>query len=241
MKIRAALGFNLIDYPGKIAAVVFTPGCDYRCPACHAKPLFNEDVLVSEDEFFKYLDGVRQWVNGVVICGGEPTLQPDIIPFITGLKALNLPVKLDTNGGSPEVLKRLLAAGLVDYAAMDVKGPSGLWPVVSGLPGAGAAMLESMKTVVKFPDYEFRTTVVPVVRSGGEISFLTVAEMTDTAKIIVETTGGSAHKYYVQKFIPRKGGLLDKRLESFPETPPRLLEDIKKEVSVYLPKCEIRG
>ena len=241
MKIRAALGFNLIDYPGKIAAVVFTPGCDYRCPACHAKPLLNEDALISEDDFLKYLDGVRQWVNGVVICGGEPTLQPGLIPFIGRLKAANLPVKLDTNGGSPEVLNRLLAEKLVDYAAMDVKGPRGLWANVSGIPGAEAAMIESMRTVIQFPDYEFRTTVVPVLRGGGDISFLTVAEMADTGKMIVEVTGGNGHKYYIQKFVPRKDGLLDKRLENFPETPPQLLEDIKKEVSAYLPQCEIRG
>ena len=241
MKIRAALGFNLIDYPGKIAAVAFAPGCDYLCPACHAKPLLNEGALISEDDFLKYLDGVRQWVNGVVICGGEPTLQAGLIPFMGRLKALALPVKLDTNGGSPEVLSKLLAANLADYVAMDVKGPPGLWDNISGRPGARAAMFESMRMAPRFPDYEFRTTVVPVVRGGDEISFLTVPEMAETAKMITEVTGGSGHKYYIQKFMPRKNGLLDPRLESFPETPLRLLEEMKKEVSVYLPKCEIRG
>ena len=241
MKIRAALGFNLIDYPGKIAAVVFTPGCDYRCPACHAKPLLNEDALISVDDFFRYLDGVRRWVNGVVICGGEPTLQSGLLPFIARLKTVNLPVKLDTNGGSPAVLNRLLAENLVDYLAMDVKGPRGLLAAVSGISGAEAAMFESMRAAVRFPDYEFRTTVAPVVRGAEEISFLTAPEMAETAKMIVEVTGGRGHKYYIQKFVPRKGGLLDHRLESFPETPPQLLQDIKKEVSAYLPKCEIRG
>ena len=242
MKIRAALGFNLIDYPGKIAAVAFAPGCDYLCPACHAKPLLSEGALISEDDFLKYLDGVRRWVNGVVVCGGEPTLQRGLIRFIGRLKAAKLSVKLDTNGGSPDVLNRLLAEGLVDYVAMDVKGPRGLWANISGLPGADeGAILESMRAVVRFPDHEFRTTVVPVVREGGEISFLTAAELADTAKLIVEVTGGSDHKYYIQKFIPRKDGLLDKRLESFPETPPGLLEEIKKEVSVYLPNSQIRG
>ena len=242
MKIRAALGFNLIDYPGKIAAVAFAPGCDYLCPACHAKPLLNEGALISEDDFLNYLDGVRRWVNGVVICGGEPTLQRGLVRFIGRLKASKLSVKLDTNGGSPDVLNRLLAEGLVDYVAMDVKGPRALWANISGLPDADeAAILESMRAAVRFPDHEFRTTVVPVVRGGGEISFLTAEELAATARLIAETTGGSDHKYYVQKFIPRKDGLLDKRLESFPETPPGLLEEIKKEVSVYLPNCQIRG
>lgn len=241
MKIRAALGFNLIDYPGKIAAVAFVPGCDYRCPACHAAPLLNGEALIGEDDFFRYLDDARRWVNGVVICGGEPTRQPDLVPFIARLKAARLPVKLDTNGGSPDVLNRLLAGKLVDYVAMDVKGPLGLWANLSGLPGSEAAMLESMRLVPRFPDHEFRTTVAPVVRGGGEISFLTAAEMAETARLIVETTGGGGHKYYIQKFVPRKDGLQDKRLESFPETPQRLLEEIKKAVAAYLPGCGIRG
>lgn len=241
MKIRAALGFNLIDYPGKIAAVAFAPGCDCLCPACHAKPLLNGDALISEDDFLKYLAGVRQWVNGVVICGGEPALQPGLVPFMGRLKAVNLSVKLDTNGGAPEILNRLLSDKLADYVAMDVKGPRDLWTKIYGRSGGEAAMIESMRVVTRFPDYEFRTTVVPVLRGGGEISFLTVAEMAGTARLIAETTGGSGHKYYIQKFVPRKGGLLDARLEEFPETPPLLLEDIKKEVLAYLPKCEVRG
>ncbi|HBB66348.1 MAG: anaerobic ribonucleoside-triphosphate reductase activating protein [Elusimicrobia bacterium GWA2_56_46] len=241
MKIRAALGFNLIDYPGKIAAVAFVPGCDYLCPACHAKPILDEAALISGDEFLEYLAGARRWVNGVVVCGGEPTLQPGLIPFLTRLKAADLAVKLDTNGGSPEVLSRLLAEKLVDYTAMDVKGPRSLWAKVSGRPGAEAAMFDGMRIAARFPDYEFRTTAAPVVRGGEEISFFTASEMAETAKMIAEVTGGVQHKYYIQKFVPRKDGLLDPRLESFPETPPRLLEEMKKEVTGYLPKCEIRG
>ena len=168
MKIRAASGFNLIDYPGKIAAMVFAPGCNYKCPACHAKPLLNEDALVDEEEFFKYLDSVRQWVNGVVICGGEPTMQDGLLPFLRRLKAARLPVKLDTNGSAPEVLTALLAENLADYVAMDVKGPRNLWPNIAGTPDSAEAMLESMRAAARFPDHEFRTTIVPVVRSGGD-------------------------------------------------------------------------
>jgi len=241
MKIRAASGFNLIDYPGKIAAMVFAPGCNYKCPACHAKPLLNEDTLVDEEEFFKYLGLVRQWVSGVVICGGEPTLQDGLIPFLVRLKAARLPVKLDTNGSMPEVLNRLLAENLADYVAMDVKGPRNLWAAIAGTPAAGAAMLESMRTAARFPDYEFRTTIVPVIRNGGAISFMTAPEAAETARLIADTTGSGDHKYFIQKFVPRKNGLLDARLESFPETPPALLEEMKRAASVYLPKCEIRG
>ena len=241
MKIGAVLGFNLIDYPGKIAAVAFTSGCNYTCPACHAKPLLGKGALINEEDFFNYLGTVRGWVNAVVICGGEPTLHADLIEFIKRIKAENLAVKLDTNGSSPELLNRLLADKLVDYVAMDVKGPRELWPNVCGRDDADADMAESMRIVTRFPAYEFRTTVVPVLRDAGEISFLTVAEMAETARQITEITGGGWHKYYIQKFVPRKDGLLDERLETFPETPHQLLKEIKTEVLRYLPKCEIRG
>ncbi len=241
MKIGAALGFNLIDYPGKIAAVAFTPGCNYLCPHCHAAPLLANTKDIGDQGFLQYLDTVKEWVTGVVICGGEPTLQPDLIPFIEQVRNRNLAVKIDTNGSNPKVMAQLLARDLVDYVAMDVKGPEFLWPATAGVPGYQPEMLESMKLVAQFPIYEYRTTVVPVIREGENISFLTVPEMAAAAQLIITATGSSAHKYYVQKFIPRKNGLLDKRLESFPETPPQLLQDIHKEVLKHLPNTQVRG
>jgi len=241
MKIGAALGFNLIDYPGRIAAVAFAPGCNYSCPHCHAKPILGTAAPIDQEDFISYLDTVKDWVNGVVICGGEPTLQPELVPFIQRLRAQKLAVKLDTNGSNPAVLARLLAGNLVDYVAMDIKGPRHLWPNLTGNPGAEAAMLESMKLVTRFPIYEFRTTVAPVVRGEGDISFLTVPEMAAAAQLIVEITGSPDHKYYVQKFMPRKDGLLDARLEAFPETPVNLLHDIHNEVLKYIPNTQVRG
>lgn len=241
MKIGAVLGFNLIDYPGRIAAVAFTPGCNYLCPHCHAAPLLANAKDIGDAGFLDYLDTVKEWVTGVVICGGEPTLQPDLIPFIEEVRSRSLAVKLDTNGSNPEVLSRLLARELVDYVAMDVKGPEPLWHSTAGVPGQEAAMRESMALVVRFPIYEFRTTVAPVIRGGGEISFLTVPEMAAAARLIVDTTGSPDHKYYVQKFVPRKDGLLDKRFESFPETPVQLLQDIHAEVLKHIPNTQLRG
>jgi pyruvate formate lyase activating enzyme len=242
MKIRAVLDLSLIDYPGKIAAVVFVPGCDLRCPACHARPILDETSLVNEEDFLKRLSAARQWINGVVLCGGEPARQEGLIPFIRRLKSEKLSVKLDTNGSSPEVLEHLLEENLVDYAAMDVKAPRNLFANVSGTPASGMkAVEESIRVVARFPDHEYRTTVVPVIRAGGEISFLTAAEIRETAGMIAELTGSGEHRYYLQKFVPRKGGLIDARLESFPETPRALLESMSREAAQYLPKCAIRG
>jgi pyruvate formate lyase activating enzyme len=242
VKIRAVLDLSLIDYPGKIAAVVFVPGCDFGCPACHARPILDETSLVDEEAFLKRLAGLKQWVSGVVVCGGEPTGQEGLLPFLRRLRLERLSVKLDTNGGAPDVLNRLLGEGLVDYAAMDVKAPRSLFPEVSGAPASAMrAVEESIRVVARFPDHEFRTTVVPVLRGEGGISFLTPSEIRDTAKMIAELTGSGGHKYYLQKFVPRKGGLIDPRLESFPETPRDLLESMRREAAEFMPKCAIRG
>ncbi len=242
MKIRAVLDLSLIDYPGKIAAVVFVPGCDFRCPACHARPILDETSLVDEEGLLKRLAGHKQWINGVVVCGGEPTGQEGLLPFLRRLKLENLSVKLDTNGGAPDVLSRLLEEKLVDYAAMDVKAPRSLFQAVSGAPAPVVRAIEaSIRIVAQFPDHEFRTTVVPVIREVGEISFLTPSEIRDTARMIADLTGSGGHKYYLQKFVPRKGGLIDPRLESFPETPRELLENMRREAAESLPKCAIRG
>jgi pyruvate formate lyase activating enzyme len=241
MRIGAALGFNLIDFPGRIAAVAFTPGCNYRCPHCHAKPLLGGDAPVSEEDFFNYLLTVKDWVNGVTICGGEPTLQPDLQDFIREVHCRGFAVKLDTNGSDPETLARLLAEKTVDYVAMDVKGPRHLWPELAGAPCKPEALLESMKLAAKFTEFEFRTTVAPVVRKDGAIGFLTVPELAETASLIADTTRDYSLKYYVQKFVPRKGGLIDARLEEFPETPPTLLQEIMPEVRKHLPNAQQRG
>jgi len=242
MKIRTALELSLIDYPGKMAAVVFVPGCGFRCPACHAGPILEGPPLVDEEEFFSRLSGLRNWTSGVVVCGGEPTGREDLVPFLRRLKRDGFSVKLDTNGSAPGVLGRLLDEGLVDYVAMDVKAPRALFPEVAGV---SADLLppveESLRMAQRFPDHEFRTTVVPVARRGGEISFLTVSEIGETAAMIAELTGSSGHKYYLQKFVPRKNGLLDRRLESCPETPPELLESMRLAASAHLPNCAVRG
>jgi len=157
------------------------------------------------------------------------------------LKAEGLAGKLDTNGSAPALLRRLLERKLADFVALDVKGPAALFASVAGVPETDlAAVMESVKEVARFPAYEFRTTAAPVIRSDGGISFMTAPEIGAAAELIRTLTGSGAHKYYIQKFVPRKGGLLDERLESFPETPPKLLEEMRKAASAYLPECAVR-
>ena len=115
---------TLLDYPGKIACLIFTRGCNFRCPFCHNSSLIeNNDSTqqISEDDVLKYLEKRRGLLDGVCISGGEPLLQKDIYKFIKKVKDMGYAVKLDTNGSSPVKLKELIDAKLVDYVAMDIK------------------------------------------------------------------------------------------------------------------------
>ncbi len=239
MKIKDFLKESYIDYPEKISAVVFSPSCNFKCPACHAKHILESNEKIEEKEFFNYLDTKKGWIDGVVLGGGEPTLELDIVNFARKIKDKGFAVKLDTNGSNYSVLKEL--KNLVDYVAMDIKGPSYLYASITGKEYIDFRdwVEKGMNIVTQFPDYEFRTTIVPVVREGG-ISFMSIQESEDTAKYIIEVTGRNEHKYYLQRFVPRKNGLLDERLEKFSETPIGLMEEMKKKVIEYLPNCKIR-
>lgn len=121
------LGLNkttLLDYPGRVAATIFTGGCNFRCPFCHNGGLVLEPALQpskSEEEILEFLSRRKNILKGVCITGGEPTLQADLALFLGKIKELGYPVKLDTNGYAPRVLEKLLEEGLVDYVAMDIK------------------------------------------------------------------------------------------------------------------------
>lgn len=239
MRIRDFLKESFIDYPEKISAVVFSPDCNYRCPACHAMPLLTSSGKRSEKEFFDYLASREGWIQGVVLCGGEPTLQPDLARFVRKLKQKGLAVKLDTNGSNPEVLKKLYEKDLIDYVAIDVKAPKELYKVVTGISGINFKNIEeSLEIVPKFPAYEFRTTIAPIIRK--KIDFMSPKEVGDIAKWVVGVTRDSTHKYYLQQFVPRQGELIDPRLEEFPKTPKDLMEKAHKEAIKYLSNCKIR-
>lgn len=239
MQIRNFLRESFIDYSGRISSVVFAPGCNYKCPACHAKHLLQEELNINEKEFFEYLDSRKGWIDGIVICGGEPTIQPDLIGFLYKLKEKDFAVKLDTNGSRPRILRYVLERGLVDYVAMDVKGPEELYGQITNSDMDFDRIKNSIELVSKFPNSEFRTTIVPV-RRNAEITFMTPEEIGNTAKMIYDYTGNGEHKYFLQLFVPRKGELIDSKFEEFPETPQELLERGKIEARKYLYNTEIR-
>lgn len=241
MEIAAALEITLQDFPGKIAAEIFTRGCNFRCPHCHAKPVLEGTLPpVRQEDVLSYCSS-SGWVNGISICGGEPSLQPGLEAFIKKARSIGLAIKLDTNGSHPEILEKLLAEGLIDYLAMDIKGPLELWNCSCGIKCPAEKMKASILLAQFFPQHEFRTTAAPIARPDGMISFMTADEIGKTAHFIAEHTGCRDHQYFIQKFIPRANGLLDARMEKFPKTPDNLLYAMLEAASKWLPAAQLRG
>ena len=162
---------TLLDYPGRVAATVFTGGCNFRCPFCHNGDLVLKPSALeaySEEEVFSFLKKRKNVLKGVCITGGEPTLQGDLPDFIRKIKALGYEVKLDTNGYLPEVLKRLMDEKLLDYVAMDIKEKYGC---TTGVSDFDIRRIEkSVEILAKAGvTYEFRTTVVKELHAKEDL------------------------------------------------------------------------
>jgi len=246
MIISSVIQEGAIDYPGKYGPTIFLGGCNFKCGFCHNPSLINNSVgIIDEEELLKTIKSKAQagWYNGICISGGEPTLQNDLPEFAIKLKNLGLSVKVDTNGSNPKMLENLL--GIVDYVAMDIKGTREKYSEIVGVDVNVADIEKSMYTVTKFPSYEFRTTITPLIETTPR--WFGKNEVENMAKWIVDITGKSNSNYYLQKFISRnKDEMLDERFskenlpEEFTETPDEVLETLKSSARKYLPRCEIR-
>jgi len=187
---------TLIDYPGKVAATVFTVGCNFLCPYCHNPELvdpkkINEQSRISEQEILDFLATRHGLLEAVCVTGGEPTLLADLPEFIKKIKAMGFLVKLDSNGSNPQMLEKLLADNLVDFIAMDIKAPLEKYKKIAGNKASLENIQRSVELVQKAPDYEFRTTVLPSLLSSKDI--LSIGRWLQGAK-----------KYYLQQFKPIK-------------------------------------
>jgi pyruvate formate lyase activating enzyme len=233
---------TLIDYPGKIACVVFLAVCNFRCPWCYSSELvlpvkIAKQPRLSEKEFFDFIRKRQGLLEGVVICGGEPTVNKELPKFIEKIK--NLPasrqgggfsVKLDTNGSNPEMLKNLVDAKLIDYVAMDIKSSPNnqIYKSILG-EGVKFADIEESVNFLKNSniDFEFRTTVVNTIHKKEEFS--------EIAKWI----GGNNVKYYLQNFRPEK--TIDPEFEKVKPFNREFLENIVKEISPFFKVCALRS
>ena len=205
---------TLLDYPGRVACTVFLSGCNFRCPFCHNSELLdvNTPGIMDDAALLKFLEGRRGILEGVAFTGGEPLMRKGLPELLAKIKALGYPIKLDTNGAFPALLKAVVSTGLVDYVAMDIKNAPDRYAETCGLedmgwvdgaakPGsllakveesknfliaAGAGKLEGVPAI----DYEFRTTTVAQLHDTG--SFAAIGPWIAGAK-----------RYFLQVFTDR--------------------------------------
>ncbi len=230
MGIKGFQGTSLLDFPGRIASLIFYGGCNLTCPFCHNPSL----VLTPEDHpdyppqvLLRELEERRSFIDGLVVSGGEPTLDPELPSFLRQVKALGLQVKLDTNGLAPEMLAQLLAEGLLDYVALDVKtapnryGELHRTPVDLDLLPRSIALLKHSGL-----DYEFRTTCVPGFVEEGDIRAL--------AEIL---RGGK--RWVLQQFVP--GHSLALPLRKITPHPPETLRHFTEIARAAVTAASLRG
>lgn len=155
----------MIDFPGVLSAIIFTPGCNFDCYYCHNRSLLEDPALIEADEVMGFLKRRQGLIDGVVISGGEPSLQHNLMEGIEEIKALGYKIKLDTNGSRPEMLEKLLKYKLLDYVAIDYKAPLDEYVALCGVNGE--AVGESFCAIRESDvDYELRTTMIPEITPG---------------------------------------------------------------------------
>jgi pyruvate formate lyase activating enzyme len=195
MRIGGLQKVSLIDYPGKICAIVFTQGCNFRCPYCHNPELVDPNLFgecESEDGFLSFLEKRKGKIDAVSITGGEPTIQQDLIAFVRRVKSIGYFVKIDTNGSSPEVMHKIIDGKLIDYIAMDIKAPLKKYKAVTQSNIDDNKILKSIEMIMTSGiPYEFRTTLLK--------SKLTAGDILEIGKIIK-----NASLYVLQSFVASK-------------------------------------
>ncbi len=183
----------MLDWPGKVSATLLLSGCSLRCPYCHSAALRTPTSAPMEwDRIIEHVHAKRSWLDGVVVSGGEPTEDPDLPSLLAALAEVGVPVRLDTNGTHPEVLRHLLAEQLVAFVAVDVKATPARYSDLTARRGTAALVAESIEIVIRSGiEHEFRTTVYP-----GLVG------LTDLPRIARGLRGGRL--YSLQQFRPGK-------------------------------------
>jgi pyruvate formate lyase activating enzyme len=220
---------TLLDYPEHLAATIFTPGCNFRCPFCHNFDLVYhplEQTTIPEEELFHFLEKRRHILEGICITGGEPTLQEDLVRFCQQVKVLGYKIKLDTNGYQPAVVKKLLDAELLDYIAMDIKASPVQYAKASGLTSCSLTLIEESISLLLNcgVPYEFRTTVVKGLHDPS--LFPEIARWLPRDSI-----------YYIQNFRENKH-VMQSGLKPFTTEE---LQEIRRNCLPYITKTFIRG
>jgi len=239
LKIAGIQKLTLLDFPGRCAATIFTPGCNLRCPFCHNASLvdpgsvqktIDDGELIEPEEVLDFLKSRKGRLTGLAVTGGEPLMQPGIMEFLQEVKSIGYAVKLDTNGTNPERLRALLSAGIVDYVAMDFKNSREKYALTTGVSDSSAAILyentlmsaEAMKN--SGVEYEFRTTVVKQLHTVDDI------------RAIARTLAG-VPKYFLQSFTD-SGDILG---GGFSAHSKQTMEEMLAAAREFVPGTQLRG
>lgn len=230
MHIKGIIQTSALDYPGHLSMVLFTGGCNFCCPFCQNSELVLDPASMPDYNPQEVLDTLRQrkgFVDGLVISGGEPLLQPNLLAFLRAVQEVGCPVKLDTNGYRPRLLAQIIQEGLCDFVAMDIKAPLEKYAQAAGVPIDTTRIQASIKTILGSPlESEFRTTVVPGL-----------VEPTD-APALASLVRGS-NRYVLQQFRPDVA--LAPRLRQVTPYTVQILRDMANQlVSLGIPTT-IRG
>jgi len=238
MLIGGLQKFSLLDFPEHVSAIIFTKGCNFKCQYCYNPMLVkpkkdSEEFLekgrsqIFENDLFVFLESRVGKLDAVVITGGEPTIHDDLPGFIKRIRKRGLKIKLDTNGTRPEMLKKLLAEGLLDYIAMDIKGSVDKYNTIAGVNVDLKKIKESITIVMKSNlPYEFRTTVVPDLVMPAEIH-----------SIGRQVKG--AEKWYLQVF-KSDIDLVNQSFENTKSYTAKQMEEMKLIAEEYVKYCEVR-
>jgi len=227
MKISGLQKLTALDFPGRIACTVFTPGCNFRCGFCHNAALVTaEPEMLDMEEVFAYLQKRRGMLDGVAVTGGEPLLQKGLADFLRRVKDMGYLVKLDTNGSLPACLEELLHAGLVDYVAMDIKNSPAKYAATCGVAEVDMdAITRSIELITASGvEYEFRTTAVAQLHCDED--FRAMGELIRGAK-----------RWYIQNFVD-SGCLIGSGFSAAPIADMERWRDIAAE---FVENVEIRG
>lgn len=228
MVIHGLQKLTLVDYPMHVAAIVFTGACNFRCPFCHNSSLVlhpSSEPVIPEEELFEFLQRRKGILEGVVVTGGEPTLQSDLIPFLAKIKSLGYLVKLDTNGYRPDVLSDAIDSGNVDYVAMDIKNSLDAYKKTAGLTFFNEENIVKSASILLngSVEYEFRTTVVKELHNK------------ENFEKIGQWLKGAGH-YYLQSFVPSENTIG----KGFGKPGLDTLEIYAKTLRNYITNVEIR-
>ncbi len=228
--IKGFLETSFLDWPGKIASVIFLPSCNFRCPYCHNHQLVLSPQKLAGfalEDVLERLSKFKGWIDGVVISGGEPTLHPDLPALIAAVKENGFLVKLDTNGSKPQMLSRLLTEGLLDYVAMDLKAPLDelRYRRVAGKAVETARIRQSCDLLLSGKtDYEFRTTICPTLLSRRD------------CEDMFEQIAG-AKRLVLQSFNPTS--TLDPALAEVKPLPAQQMQALAESARSWVQECRV--